>query len=50
MKNPHIRLPPNIIQAIEEVVSRGETAQVRNVQGIIKVRSVSSKLEAEQEI
>lgn len=50
MAKTDIRLPPDIIRAIEEIVTRGGTAQIRNIRGILKVQSVSAKLEAAQEI
>lgn len=50
MAKAEIRLPPDIIRAIERVVSRGETAQVKNDRGVLKVQSTAVKLEMAQEI
>lgn len=45
-----IRLPPDIIRAIEEVLSRGETAQVKYDRGVLKVQYSTVRLVKNQEI
>lgn len=50
MAKTDIRLPPDIIRAIERVISRGETAQVKNDRGVLKVQTTAVRLERAQEI
>lgn len=50
MANVEVRLPPDIIRAIEKVLSKGQTASVKIDRGIIKVQRMSFALEMATEI
>lgn len=50
MANSEVRLPPDIIRAIEKVISKGQTANVKMDRGTIKVQRMSIELEKAAEI
>ena len=50
MANVDVRLPPDIIRAIERIISKGESAKVKYDRGVVKVHSMSLKLESTTEI
>lgn len=46
MANEGVTLPPDIIRAIEKIVSKGQTANVKLDRGVLKVQRMSMDLEA----
>lgn len=50
MAKEAIRLPPDIIRAIEKIVSRGQTANVKLDRGVLKVQRMAIDLEAAMKI
>lgn len=50
MAKQEIRLPPDVIRAIEKIISSGESAKVKYDRGVVKVHSMDLTLEIAQEI